>query len=238
MTNPTSLPPKKRLIGFAATAVFCLIGVVVSLVLIGTTAKKLSAGKEDFMVTVPDFDALDTTIPEYIDILATVQGLDIPGRTARVRYDFQDLGRGLTKGIVADHFVSTQDINIIVSGQKIDFLNGSALLPHTGNIAIDGDFNQYPFDKYIGYIDATATFGKSKLNLPVTLTLAGIPNGFAVNYSVDYNDETYLQVYGEINVSRGIAVKSFAMMITLIMWALALCSAIFTFCLYLFNRKG
>ncbi|KAJ3022391.1 UNVERIFIED_CONTAM: hypothetical protein HDU68_009179 [Siphonaria sp. JEL0065] len=224
-----SFLPRLKLVRFAIYAFICVIVIIASLTVIGTSAKRL-AGKSNYYVSSPG--VFDNSTTGFLDITATVTSIDVPGQVMKVAYEFQLIG-----GIFHE---TKYDLAFASTIQKFSFTSGSTLLPQIGTVPIDGDVNQYPFDTYDSYFVLQGSFAKNQTALPIRLTLSGVPNGFNIEYSVDEggSDIPHTEVYGLANISRSDSVKSFSMLTALTMWGLGISAAIITACLYFFDKPA
>ncbi|KAI9349135.1 hypothetical protein BDR26DRAFT_930795 [Obelidium mucronatum] len=246
----SSFIPRPRLIRVFLSISISAVLVIVSLILVGVNAHASAKGRANYFVS--SAAVYDNATVDYLDITAFVNSIDVPNQFMKVTYMFQLGGDllGRAKGI----FHQTKyDLNFASTTQKFSFPSGSLLIPQTGTILIDGDFNQYPFDSFAGYFLVQGTYNyksssssgnETLLPLPIRLTLSGIPNGFNVEYVVldtttteTQEQQQHTEVLGLANISRSDSVKSFAMLITITMWALGVASAVYTASIYLFDKR-
>ncbi|KAJ3065045.1 hypothetical protein HDU98_011548 [Podochytrium sp. JEL0797] len=161
-----------------------------------------------------------------LSVCAIVGGLTAIGVTAKK----QAIGK-------EDYFVKSDEpdpnsafieVDVITSG--IDPNGLTARVIYSFNLSVD----QLSFTFAV-----QGTYGVSSnpKPLPVVLYMSGVPNGFSIFYATN-NADALLEVIGNADISRSLTVKSFAIMLTLVLWFLAIIAGSFTCCVWIFERKA
>ncbi|KAJ3237391.1 hypothetical protein HDU81_009489 [Chytriomyces hyalinus] len=223
------LLPRARLIRYAV-GVFLTIAIVIGgLTAVALVARSKQGDKYNYYVASPTINGTSLVIN------ANVQTIDVLSGTMKVLYTFDAIGaigKENPKQIVYDE--PTVPINVTIGSQAFNFKANQPMLWQSGVLPIFGDYNDYPFDNFTSLLTMSATYGANQTSLPITLQLSGVPNGFEVAYAAELIEG---ETYGEALIVRNPTVKTFAMLIMITMWFLAIASATFAVCLHAFEKK-
>ncbi|KAJ3401612.1 hypothetical protein CcCBS67573_g00215 [Chytriomyces confervae] len=223
------LLPRARLIRYAVGVFLTIAAIIGGLTAVALVARSKQGDKYSYYVASPTINGTSLIIG------ADVQAVDVLGGTMKVLYTFETvgpIGKANPSQIVYDE--PAVPINVTIGAQAFSFKANQPMLWQTGSLPIFGDYNDYPFDNFTSLITMSATYGSNQTLLPITLQLSGVPNGFEVAYAAEFIDG---ETYGEALIVRNSTVKTFAMLIMITMWFLAIASATFAVCLHAFEKK-
>ncbi|ORY51413.1 hypothetical protein BCR33DRAFT_780392 [Rhizoclosmatium globosum] len=244
------LNPKQKLVALSATLFVLLAIVVGGLTAIGVNSKKSSDGRVNYYVdsnsnltlAAVTYDKTQT----FAQIEATMFSIDIPKNEAKLMLKFELFGK---LDAASDpkqtlhstlYYQSPYNINLTVGTTILSFPANRPLIPQSVTLMIDGDINTYPFDSLnIGYVvyGSYGLPGKPSEPLAINLIQDGVPTGFQVSYNaiLDQLDNTEILAVGSI--TRTATIRTIAIFFALLMWGLAISSAIFTVGVYVFEKE-
>ncbi|KAJ3237390.1 hypothetical protein HDU81_009488 [Chytriomyces hyalinus] len=221
---------RKKTICYAVAAVVFLAAIIGCLTAVAVVARKKSESKNDYYVESPA-----TSVTPRLVVQVNTESVDVLGGTMRCLCSF-----GLADDLVAP---GTEEkaypepksaITVTIGTKQVAFKANQPMLWQSVNIPIFGDFNFYPFDTLQSIITVSAIAGENT-TLPIGLVLTGIPNGYNVVYTAYAVDG--FEAAGLADIGRNVTVRSFATLIMIIMWFLALASVTFAAGLQFFGKK-
>ncbi|KAJ3263597.1 hypothetical protein HDU77_010419 [Chytriomyces hyalinus] len=213
-----------------ATAAFLLIAAIVSgLSAIAVIGRKKSERSQEYSVESGDLDDPDVTIwlqPKSVDVL---------GGTIKYVAEF-NLSTAASSKTYENSFYDSPAfaLNVSIGSETFVFKANQPMTQQTGSAPLLGDYNFYPFDNFTGVITASAISGPRGQPVKLSLVVGGIPNGFRIVYTpFEFAEEAIVLA----EISRNPTVITFATLIMIIMWFLALASVTFAGCLHMFEKK-
>ncbi|KAJ3227322.1 hypothetical protein HDU81_006808 [Chytriomyces hyalinus] len=125
-------------------------------------------------------------------------------------------------------------LNVSIGWETFGFKANQPMLQQTVTAPLLGDYNFNPFYNFTSLITASAISGPKGQPVKLSLVVAGVPNGFRIVFSaLDFTEEVIVRA----EISRNPTVITFATLIMIIMWFLALASVTFAGCLHVFEKK-
>ncbi|KAI8607184.1 hypothetical protein BC830DRAFT_1159353 [Chytriomyces sp. MP71] len=229
MTRPTRLLYGIVFVTAAALAIICgLITIAVThLKAAHSTQKDPSGGWTLNRLTN------DTSVV----VIAEATSIDLNSQIAKFTLTFggtDDLAAN-TSTIQSNLFESNQAINVTFGTQAFIFKKGTPLNNAVVTVPITGDISIYPFDSYSIFIPVFATIGDKAQPVTVVVALYGNPSGFNAAYSFQEGDS--VDATGFAVVSRSRTTKVFAILISLLMWALTICGSLLSVVLWVADKK-
>ncbi|KAI8833433.1 hypothetical protein BJ741DRAFT_691028 [Chytriomyces cf. hyalinus JEL632] len=213
-----------------ATAAFLLIAAIISgLSSLAIIGRRKSERSQEYSVAsgeLVDPDVIVWLQPKSVDVLAG---------TIKYVAEFELSTAASSKTYDNDFYYSPAvALNVSIGSETFVFKANQPMLQQTGSAPLLGDFNFYPFDNFTGIITASAISGPRGQPVKLSLVVAGIPNGFKIVYTaLDFTEEAIVLA----EISRNPTVVTFATLIMIIMWFLALASVTFAGCLHMLEKK-
>ncbi|KAJ3292497.1 hypothetical protein BCR33DRAFT_846208 [Rhizoclosmatium globosum] len=248
-------PKTKLLIIIVAVVVF--IGTIVGgLTAIGVTAKKMADGKSNYYVASNDtLTAIALSSDHsvtFMSIEAAMFSVDVSKNEAKAMLSFglngnlNSLNSNVTVAQQSSlYHQSTYNINLTIGNQVISWPAGRPLISQAITLVIQGDINTYPYDTLsVGYTiyGSYGLPGRPAQPLAINLIQDGRPTGFNIDYAayIDHSEDALpnTEIYAVGNIARTSTIKAIAVFIALLMWGLALACAVFTACLFVFEKKA
>ncbi|KAI8835961.1 hypothetical protein BJ741DRAFT_195930 [Chytriomyces cf. hyalinus JEL632] len=226
-SNPTL---RKKYICYGVTALLFLAAIISCLTAVAVVARKKSESKNDYYVESPA-----TNVTPQIVVQVDTESVDVMGGHMRCLCLFFLADDLIAPGSEEKLYPEPKSaISVTIGPKQFSFKANQPMLWQSVNIPVFGDFNFYPFDTLESIITVSATAGDNT-TLPVSLILTGIPNGYNFRYTADTPDG--FEAVGKADIERNVTVRSFATLIMVIMWFLALASVTFAAGLQFYGKK-
>ncbi|KAI9339367.1 hypothetical protein BDR26DRAFT_919107 [Obelidium mucronatum] len=227
---------RRRLIGTAIAIPLIVSILIAGLITIGINDTLTTTGMDDYKVYSGNFTddhCLNTTL-----LAIVIEGtyVDIVAQAMKIRCNFKLCGNLINPNPTQFAYPeASTPINITIGPQTFIFQQNQLMLTQAGSTFLSGDYNHYPLDSFSVGFTIQGTFGWNRTAIPLHVEMRGIPNGFLLDYKIQTIQPTQIAVTSK--VTRNYTVISFAFMVSISMWILAIFACVLASFLWIFDKK-